>query len=92
MLLVEFVQIYALFERTKRTKNLRWEDQNGFLGPGPPRPLTLAPPRRKKPCSVHPWYGYNLCRKEIYVIWFVFRKIWVSSCNVVLWKLFAQSR
>ena len=30
MLLVEFVVIYALFERTKRTKNLRWEDQNGF--------------------------------------------------------------
>ena len=28
--LVEFVEIYALFGRTKQTKNLRWEDQNGF--------------------------------------------------------------
>ena len=28
--LVEFVEIYALFGRTKRTKNLRREDQNGF--------------------------------------------------------------
>ena len=49
MSLVEFVEIYALFERTKRTKNLRWEDQNGFLGSGSPRPvpkiLTLALPR-----------------------------------------------
>ena len=30
MSLVEFVEIYALFGRTKRTKNLRWEDQRGF--------------------------------------------------------------
>ena len=30
---VEFVEIYALFGRTKRTKkNLRWEDQNGCGG------------------------------------------------------------
>ena len=28
--LVEFVEIYALFGRTKQTKNLRWEDQTGF--------------------------------------------------------------
>ena len=28
--LVEFVEIYALFGRTKQTKNLRWEDQNRF--------------------------------------------------------------
>ena len=28
--LVEFVNIYAHFGRTKQTKNLRWEDQNGF--------------------------------------------------------------
>ena len=27
LLLVEFVEIYALFGRTKQTKNLRWEDQ-----------------------------------------------------------------
>ena len=30
MSLVDFVEIYALFGRTKQTKNLRWEDQNGF--------------------------------------------------------------
>ena len=30
MSLVEFVEIYALFGRTKQTKNLRWEDQNRF--------------------------------------------------------------
>ena len=28
--LVEFIEIYALFGRTKPTKNLWWEDQNGF--------------------------------------------------------------
>ena len=28
--LVEFVEIYVLFGRTKQTKNLRWEDQTGF--------------------------------------------------------------
>ena len=28
--LVEFVEIYALFGRTKQTRNLRWEDQNRF--------------------------------------------------------------
>ena len=28
--LVEFVEIYALFGRTKQTKNLRWEDQTRF--------------------------------------------------------------
>ena len=30
MPLVEFVEIYVLFGRTKRTKNLQWEDQRGF--------------------------------------------------------------
>ena len=28
--LVEFVEIYALFGRTKQTKNLWWEDHNRF--------------------------------------------------------------
>ena len=30
MSLVDFVEIYALFGRTKQTKNLRWEDQTRF--------------------------------------------------------------
>ena len=34
MMFLERVEIYALFERTKWTHNLRWEDQNRFQGPG----------------------------------------------------------
>ena len=33
--LAEFVEIFALFGRTKQTKNLRREDQTRFWGPGP---------------------------------------------------------
>ena len=42
LLLFEFVEIYALFGRTKQTKNLRWEDQNRRTGP------RNAPPHYKK--------------------------------------------